>query len=62
MSQKVKYTVANLKHVKALILFHSVCQMLAKYSGVESERTVSKFRKRKLLSCVHVIYQAGTRN
>ena len=35
--------------------------MLAKFSRVESERTVSKFRKRKrkLLSCVHVFHQAG---
>ena len=30
-----------------LILFHLICHMLAKFSGVESESTVSKFRKRK---------------
>ena len=27
--------------------FHLICQMLAKFSGVESERTVSMFRKEK---------------
>ena len=31
----------------ALIQFHLICQILTKFSGVESERTVSKFRKRK---------------
>ena len=30
-----------------LILFHLICRMLAKFSGVEPESTVSKFRKRK---------------
>ena len=30
-----------------LIQFHLICQMLAKFSGFESERTLSKFRKRK---------------
>ena len=35
--------------------------MLAKISRVESEKTESKFRnrKRKLLSRVHVLHQAG---
>ena len=44
----------------ALIQFHSICQMLAKFSRVESEKTESKFRnrKRKLLSRVHVLHQA----
>ena len=27
--------------------FHLICQMLGKFSGVKSERTASKFRKRK---------------
>ena len=31
----------------ALIQFHLFCQLLAKFSEVESERTVSKFRIRK---------------
>ena len=38
--------------------------MLVKFSGVASERTVSKFRKRKrkLLCCVHLVPQkAGCR-
>ena len=45
----------------ALIQFYSICQMLAKFSRVESEKTESKFRnrKRKLLSRVHVLHQAG---
>ena len=30
-----------------LVQFHFICQMLANFSGVKSERTVSKFRKRK---------------
>ena len=35
----------------------SICQMLANFSGVEFQRTVSKFtkRKRKPLPCVHVL-------
>ena len=39
-----------------LIQFHVICQMLAKFSGVESERTVSKFRIRKRKFCVVLIY------
>ena len=36
-----------------LIQFHLTCRILAKLSGVESERTVSEFSKRKLkeISC-----------
>ena len=38
-----------------LIQFHSICWMLAKFSGVESEKTAPEFRKRKriFLCCVH---------
>ena len=38
-----------------LIQFHSICWMLAKFSGVESEKTASEFRKRKriFLCCAH---------
>ena len=38
--------------------------MLAKFSGVESERTVYKFRKtkRKSLWCVHLLHKAGAWN
>ena len=44
-----------------LILFHLICQMLANVSGIESERIVSKLRKRKrFLCCVHlVLHKAG---
>ena len=34
-----------------LTQFHLVCQMLGKFSGAESERSVSKFRKRKENFC-----------
>ena len=33
------------------ILFSFICLMLAKFSGLESERTVSEFRKRKEKFC-----------
>ena len=38
--------------------------MLATFSRDESERTVSKFRKRKrkFLCCVHPVHKAGARN
>ena len=40
-----------------LIQFHLICQMLAKFSGYfESERTISKFRKRKIRFCVVFTY------
>ena len=49
-----------------LILFHLICHMLTKFSGVESESTVSKFRKRKrkrpFFLCAHVLHKAGTWN
>ena len=38
----------------SLIPFHSICQMLANFSGLECKRTVSKFRKRK--QNVHFAY------
>ena len=44
--------------------FHLICQMLVKFSGVEFERTVSKFRKRtrKFLCFVHLLYKAEAWN
>ena len=41
---------------KGLIQFHLICQMLAKFSGVESESNVFKFRKRKRKFCVLFIH------
>ena len=43
----------------ALLSCRSICQMLVNFSGVEFQRTVSKFRKRKgkSLSCVHVFHK-----
>ena len=35
------------------------CQILAKFSGVESERTVFKLRKRKFLFCVYLLHKAS---
>ena len=37
--------------------------MFAKFSGVESERTISKLRKRKrkFLCCVHLLHEASVR-
>ena len=46
-------TVSNFNDV---IQFHLTFQMLAKFSGVESERTVSKLRKRKRKFCVGFTY------
>ena len=50
-SEKWSCTVSNFIE---LTQFHLICQMLGKFSGVKSERTVSNFRqrKRKLLCCV----------
>ena len=46
-----------------LIQVQLTCQMLTKFAGVESERTVFKFRKRKnKLCCVHQLYKAGAWN
>ena len=44
-----------------LIQFHLIWQMLAKFSRVESEGTLSKFRKGKsqLLCCVHLLHKAS---
>ena len=47
-----------------LIQFLVISQMLAKFSGVESERIVSKFSKRetKGLICVYLLHKAGAWN
>ena len=39
-----------------LILLHLLWQMLANFSGIESERTVSKFRKRKSFCAVFTYF------
>ena len=41
---------------RCYIHFHLICQMLAKFSAVEFERTVSKFRKRTRKFCVLFTY------
>ena len=47
-----------------LIQFLLIWQMLAKFFGVEYERAVSKFRKRKrkCLCCVHLLHKQGAWN
>ena len=46
------------------IQFHLLWQMLAKFSHIESERTVFKFRKRKrqLLCWDHLLHKASVWN
>ena len=43
--QKKIRTVSNF--IDCQIQFHLICQMLVKFSGVESERTLSKVRDRQ---------------
>ena len=43
----LKKWIRTVSNFIVLVQFHSICQMMAKFSGVQSERTVSKFRKRK---------------
>ena len=50
--EKLICTVSNFIN---LIHFHLICQMLMKFSGVESERIISKFPKRKK-NCVVFTY------
>ena len=44
-----------------LIQFHLICLMMAEFSEVKSERTVSKFRKkeRKFWRCARLLRKAG---
>ena len=44
-----------------LIQLHLICQMLAKFSGVESKRTVFKLRKRKgkFVCSVYLLHKAN---
>ena len=53
-------TVSNI-NFDYLIQFNLTCLMMAKFSGVKSERTVSKLRKRKrkFLRCGHLLRKAG---
>ena len=52
----LKKWIRTVSNFNDLIQFHLTCQMLAKFSGVESERTVSKLRKRKRKFCVGFTY------
>ena len=55
---KSEFAVSNLDD---LIQFYSICQMLANFSGVKSERTLSKFRKRlgTFTRCAHLLRKEG---
>ena len=59
----LKKRICTVSNFIDLIQFHLICQMLTKFPWFESERTVSKFRKRKrkfLCSCcVHVLHEEG---
>ena len=57
----LKKWICTVSHFIDPIQFHLIFQMLAKCSWVESERTVSKFRKRKrkILCCVHQLHKAA---
>ena len=56
-----KYGIRTASNFIDLIQFHLIWQMLAKFSKVESDRTVSKFGrgKRQLLCCVHRLHKAS---
>ena len=60
----LKKWIRTVSNFDDLIQFHLICQMMAKFSGVESERTVSKFRKRKrkFLRCARLLRKAGAWN
>ena len=57
----LKKRIRAVSNFDGLIQFHLICQMLAKFSGVKSEKTVSKFRKRKrqFLRCARLLRKAG---
>ena len=40
-----------------LIQFHFICQMLAKFSGIGSERALSKFYRKRKKHCVALTYR-----
>ena len=60
----LKKWIHNVSIFMDLIQFHLICQMLSNFSGVESERPVSKLRKRKITfsRCVHQLLKAGAWN
>ena len=52
----LKKWIRTVSNFNDLIQFHLTFQMLAKFSEVESERTVSKLRQRKRKFCVGFTY------
>ena len=58
----LKKRIRTVSNVTDLIQFHLICKILAKLSENESERIVSKLRKRKrkFLYCIHQLHKAGT--
>ena len=60
----LKKWIRAVSNFDGLIQFHLICQMLAKFSGIKSEKTVSKFRKRKrqFLRCARLLRKAGAWN
>ena len=57
----LKKGIRNVSNFDDLIQFHLICQMMAKFLGVKSGRTVSKFRKRKrkFLRCARLLRKVG---
>ena len=60
----LKKWIRTVSNFDDLIQFDLICQMMAKFSGVKSERTVSKFRKRKrnFSCCARLLRKAGAWN
>ena len=56
-----KPKIRTLSNLIDLIQLHLICQMWAKFSGVESKRTVFKLRKRKgnFFCCVYLLHKAS---
>ena len=52
----LKKWIRTVSNFNDLIQFHLTCRMLAKFCAVKSERTVSKWRKRKRKFCVGFTY------
>ena len=61
LKTSLKKGIRNASNFIDLIQFHLIWQMFAKSPRVESERTVSKFRrgKRQLLCCVYLLHRAS---
>ena len=55
----LKSEIALFQSSSILFIFILICQMLVKFSGVESEKTVTKIRKIEFLYHVQLLHKAG---